>query len=397
VNDSQQVKLPTPAALRVVVGYGVRAAQANRNNGTPTAFIGCKDGSITKVVVEEKAWARTPRAEGEVEFARGGRYRPRDRSANRAVSALCPISDSDVLVGCNDGIAEVWRLPDRPRNADPRQLLEATVAPVDLRPGARQKGALCLIGRLGGSSEVSYYLVSWRRGPPSIYAVGRGDAAWREIPLVYNTVLEAVILARRVAPELSGGGTESGRERWLLVTETGELALLSCKGEPERSPSSWRLNVLSKVYQRGAPPILVWDYAGARFHDRGPDPDSPQLHDTLLLATDTGLWQIDCSYPDRPVALPLHLPGFAGTCNALALQRDCSARSSCGWILFANDEHARAHIFRSSDVDWLPAYTTNKHDIHVVRALGFPTSHGIDVVLAGRNSEARLMHYPLPE
>jgi hypothetical protein len=365
--------LPTPPS----VGYGVRAAQVHRE-GLGTAFIGCKDGTITRIC----SVSGTPSWE---------RYRQEGRHPNRAITALCPASASCVLVGCADGVVEEWRLPPSSRDTEhtlrsvPKGSIRTVLDPgapdrvpdkLGVSRGDEDRGAVSVIDRLRSTPTGDEYFVGWRREAPAIYrgpsASGSAGTPWLLIRqgAALDRLFRWAILARPVACD--------DPKRWVVVSATGRIATL-------RFDNGWRATEhASSVYRFGEPPMLIRDYTGARLRE-----SAAEGSDILLLATDTGVWSVDLCDRDGPSAQPLHLPGFAGKCNAISLHR--SDGHPRRWMLFANDELARAHVFTRVGDEWHSRGTTNEHGIQVVRALGFPRALGIVVVLSGHNSAARIM------
>jgi hypothetical protein len=384
------VRAVSAESVPVDVGYGVRTAQANRESDT--AFIGCKDGTVTRIVdigqkkVVDIAETRT-----------GTRFFQKVRHPNRAISAICPLSRTELLVGCADGAVEAWQFPTEDPHmdeADDYCRRELQPACVTTALEERATGRVSMIGRLFSQRRAHYVLVAWRHRPAVVYCIARdasGAIASRQ------RWQEETVGGTRFADALTARAVAGAAGRWIVVGATGRIGSLC------RLPKSkWVMDEHSSdLYRGGTPPIMVWDYAGG--HLDAPDDRWDAGYDTLILATDAGIWWLDLRAKD-PLAAPLHLPGFAGTCNAIALQPTKSKAHH--WVLFANDEGARAHIFTTGEIWpsatrrgpglpplWNARGTTAEHGMYVVRALGFPSARGITVVLGGHNSAARVMRY----
>jgi hypothetical protein len=293
-------------------GYGPRAIRLSRDDRN-TLFVGCKDGSVTKVdliAAADREAEREKVREAAVRLCGAG---------TTGVRSLCDLGNGWLLLGQDDGTVSVLPWAKDEVAPDEKQRVPH---PIELPHLPENPGAFGYVGRWEGDT----FILSPRRADAFLLRFGEG----------FTPILGATLHGVKA---MSGFARLGPQERW-IVCKTGALWWQGEEGL-EQQDGLWDGCGLER-------PGFVFDIAVVR---SAPD---DELDHGIYLSTDEGVFLLRRPAADAPSGTrfsiePVYLPGITDTCMAIthAVQGD-----HC--FLWVSDVEGSVHLFWSDGKFWEP-------------------------------------------
>jgi hypothetical protein len=301
-------------------GYGPRSIRLSLES-RDTLFVGCKDGSVTKVDLTAAAAEEPEKAAAAAKKLCG--------PGPTGIRSLCDLANGWLLLGQDHGGVSVlpWQ---RVGNGDQKpRTLDLGITP--------DAGAVGYVGRW----DPETFIVSPRRTSAILLRLVHNPDGDPPFMLERDRELKGVL-------GMSGFARTSTGERWILC-KTGALWLQRGDDrEPESREGAWR----ESGFER---PGYVFDYAVV-----SSDPEGP--NHGVYLTSDEGVFLLRpevrpsaAGGPDGPEQGSgfrldaVYLPGFTGTCIGIA---HAVRGQSC--YLWISDVEGSVQLFWSDSKFWEP-------------------------------------------